>query len=84
MPVYGREWNQFACAENTFMLVLWNTPILRNFQRVGRSVVQMMSGVPFPHDLLKSAKCESLPEMTRFIDVLLIRVHATKHFYSKI
>ena len=66
------------------MLVLWNTPIVSHFQRVGRSLVSMVPGVPFPSDLLRSAKCESLPEMTRFIDVLLIRLQATKHFYSKI
>ena len=66
------------------VLVLWNTPILCHFQRVGRSVVQIVPGVPFPHDLLRSAKCESLPEMIRFIDVLLTRLQATKHFHSKI
>ena len=66
------------------MLVLWNKPILSHFQRVGRSLVLMVPGVPFPHDLLMGAKCESLPEMTRFIDVLSTRLHATKHFYSKI
>ena len=39
MPVSGREWSQFACAEVTFGLVLWNTPILNHFQRVGRALV---------------------------------------------
>ena len=84
MPVFGREWNQFACAENTFMLVLWNTTIFRHFQRVGQSVVQMVPGVPFPSDLLRSAKCESLPEMTRFIDVLPASLGDTQLLYSKI
>ena len=74
MPVFGREWSQFACAEKTFELVLWNTPVLSHFQRVGRALVPMVPGVPFPSDLLRSAKCESLPEMTRFIDVLLTRL----------
>ena len=74
MPLFGREWNQFACAEVTFGLVLWNTLILSHFQRVGRALVSMVPGVPFPRDLLRSMKCEYLPEMTRFIDVLPTRL----------
>ena len=62
---------QFARAENTFRLVLWNTPVLSHFQRVGRALVPVVPGVPSPRDLLIGVKCESPPEMTRFIEVLL-------------
>ena len=56
--------------------------ILSHFQRVGRALAPIVPIVPFPSDLLRSAKCESLPEMTHFIDVLPTRLQEAKHFYS--
>ena len=73
---------QFARAENTFQLVLQNTPVLSHFQRVGQALVPVVPGVPFPRDLLRGVKCESPPEMTCFIDVLPTGLQATEHFHS--
>ena len=72
---------QFARAENTFLLVLWNTPALNRFHKVGRALVPVVPGVQFPSDLLRNAKCESPPEMTRFIDVLPTGLQGTEHFH---
>ena len=57
------------CRENFWVGVVEH-PTLTHLHRVGRSLVPMVPGVPFPSDLLRNSKCESLPEMTRFIDVL--------------
>ena len=71
------------CRENISVGVVEH-PILNRFQRVGRALVPVVPGVPFPRDLLRSVKCESLPEMTRFIDVLPTGLQATEHFHLRI
>ena len=84
MPVFGREWNQFACAEITSRLVLWNTPILNHFHRVGRTLVATVPEAPFPSDLPRSAIFGSALEMIQFINVLLANIERTSIFYSAI
>ena len=59
------------CRENVSVGVVEH-PIFNNFKRVGRAVVSMVPGVPFPSDLLRNAN-RNERKITRFIDVLQSR-----------
>ena len=64
-------------------MVLWNTPILSHFHRVGRALVSAVPGTPFPSDLPRSAISGSALEMIKFINVLPDDLGGAEIFYSK-
>ena len=63
--------------------MLWNTPILNSFHRVGRTLVPTVPEAPFPSDLPRSAIFGSALEMIKFINVLLDDLGGAEVFYSK-
>ena len=63
--------------------MLWNTPILNHFHRVGRTLVTAAPEAPFPSDLPRSAIFGSALEMIQFINVLLGNLGVPKFFIQK-
>ena len=63
--------------------MLWNTPILSHFHRVGQTPVSAVPEAPFPSDLPRSAISGSALEMIQFINVLLDDLGGAETFYPK-